>query len=68
MTVNQPSPANSRSKLQWWLSGSALVVVVGIVAAVLAVRYNSDLLRPLIKAGVPLAAASDWPVVGYAIQ
>ena len=68
MTVNQPSPANSRTKLQWWLSGSALVVVVGIVAAVLAVRYNSDLLRPLIKAGVPLAAASDWPVVGYAIQ
>lgn len=51
-----------------WLSGCALVVVVGTVAGVLAVRHNSDLLRPLIQAGVPLASASDWPVLGYAIQ
>ena len=68
MSAHQPSSANPRPKLQWWLSGSALVVVVGLVAAVLTVRHNSDLLRPLIQAGVPLAAASDWPVVGYAIQ
>lgn len=68
MSVHQQISANPRSKLQWWLSGSALVVVVGIVAAVLAVRYNPDLLRPLIQAGVPLAVASDWPVLGYAIQ
>ena len=68
MSVHQPSSANPRSKLQLWLSSCALVVAVGTVAAVLAVRYNSDLLRPLIQAGVPIASASDWPVVGYAIQ
>ncbi|HEY9610881.1 MAG TPA: sulfurtransferase, partial [Allocoleopsis sp.] len=68
MSVNQLSSANSRSKLQFWLSSCALVVAVGTVAAVLAVRYNSDLLRPLIQAGVPVAAAADWPVVGYAVQ
>lgn len=51
-----------------WLSGCALVAVVGTVVGVLAVRHNSDLLRPLIQAGIPLASASDWPVLGYAIQ
>lgn len=68
MSAHQPSSANPRSKMQWWLSGSALVVVVGIVAAVLTVRHNSDLLRPLIQSGVPLASASNLPVLGYAIQ
>lgn len=51
-----------------WLSGCALVVVVGTVVGILTVRHNSDLLRPLIQAGIPLASASDWPVLGYAIQ
>lgn len=68
MSVNQLSSDNSRSKLQFWLSSCALVVAVGTVAAILAVRYNSDLLRPLIQAGVPVAAAADWPLVGYAVQ
>ena len=43
-------------------------IALGAVGAVGAVRYNSNLLRPLIQAGVPLATATDLPIVGYAIK
>jgi len=62
------SSANKRSHKQRWLSGCGVALALGAVGAVGAVRYNSDLLRPLMQAGVPLAAASDLPIVGYAIQ
>lgn len=68
ISEDKPRQAKKRSQIQRWLYGSGLVVAVGTVAAVFAVRYNSDLLRPLIQAGVPLESASDLPVVGYAIQ
>lgn len=62
------SSANKRQSKQRWLSGCGIALALGAVGAVGAVRYNSDLLRPMMQAGVPLAAASDWPVIGYAIQ
>jgi rhodanese-related sulfurtransferase len=62
------SSTNMQQNKQRWLSGCGIALAIGAVGAVGAVRYNSDLLRPLIQAGVPLAAASDWPVIGYAIQ
>lgn len=66
----QSSLAKKRSQKQKqrWLSGCGVALALGAVGAVLAVRYNSDLLRPLIQAGIPLAVASDLPVIGYAIQ
>lgn len=64
----QPGLAKKRSKQQRWLSGCGVALALGAVGAVGAVRYNSDLLRPLMQAGVPLAAASDFPIIGYAIQ
>ena len=64
----QSSSAKKPSQQQRWLSGCGVALALSAVGAVGAVRYNSDLLRPLMKAGVPLAAASDLPVVGYAIQ
>lgn len=68
LSTFQPSPANQHSKAQRWIAGCGLVLALGTVATVLAVRYDSDLLRPLIQAGVPLDAASNLPVLGYAIQ
>lgn len=62
------SLANQRSPKQRWLSGCGVALALGAVGTLGAVRYNSDLLRPLIQAGVPLAAASDLPIIGYAIQ
>lgn len=64
----QSSLAKKRSPQQRWLSGCGVALALSAVGAVGAVRYNSDLLRPLMQAGVPLAAASDLPIVGYAIQ
>lgn len=64
----QSSSAKKRSPQQRWLSGCGVALALSAVGAVGAVRYNSDLLRPLMQAGVPLAAASDLPIVGYAIQ
>jgi adenylyltransferase/sulfurtransferase len=64
----QSSLAKKRSPQQSWLSGCGVALALSAVGAVGAVRYNSDLLRPLMQAGVPLAAASDLPIVGYAIQ
>lgn len=64
----QSSLAKKRSPQQRWLSGCGVALALSAVGAVGAVRYNSDLLRPLMQAGVPLAAASDFPIVGYAIQ
>jgi adenylyltransferase/sulfurtransferase len=64
----QSSLAKKPSQQQRWLSSCGVALALSAVGAVGAVRYNSDLLRPLMKAGVPLAAASDLPVVGYAIQ
>src|SRR5919202_4216923 len=43
-------------------------IALGTLGAVGAVRYNSNLLRPLLQAGVPLATATDLPIVGYAIK
>lgn len=60
--------ANPRKGKQRWLSAFGITLALGSVGAVGAVRYNSDLLRPLIQAGVPLAVASDLPIIGYAIQ
>lgn len=68
LSTYQPSLAKQHSKAQRWIAGCGLVLALGTVAAVLAVRYNPDLLRPLIKSGVPLEAASNWPIIGYAIQ
>lgn len=68
ITEDKPRQAKQRARVQRWLYGSGLVLALGTVGAVAAVRHNSDLLRPLIQAGVPLASASDLPVVGYAIQ
>lgn len=64
----QPGLAKKQSQQQRWLSGCGVALALSAVGAVGAVRYNSDLLRPLMQAGVPLAAASDLPVIGYAIQ
>lgn len=68
LSTYQPSLAKPHSKTQRWIAGCGIVLALGTVAAVLAVRYNADLLRPLIQVGVPLEAASNWPIVGYAIQ
>jgi adenylyltransferase/sulfurtransferase len=64
----QPMLAKKRVQKQRWLSRCGVALALGAVGAVGAVRYNSDLLRPLMQAGVPLAAASDLPVIGYAIE
>lgn len=64
----QSSPAKKQSPKQQWISGCGLALAMGAIGAVGAVRYNSDLLRPIMQAGVPLAAASDMPVIGYAIK
>ena len=64
----QSSLAKKRSPQPHWFSGCGVALALCAVGAVGAVRYNSDLLRPLMQAGVPLAAASDLPIVGYAIQ
>jgi len=65
----QPGLTKKRSQQQQrWLSGCGVALALSTIGAVGAVRYNSDLLRPLMQAGVPLAGASDLPVVGYAIQ
>jgi adenylyltransferase/sulfurtransferase len=64
----QANFAKKRSQKQRFASGVGIALAMGAIGAVGAARYNSDLLRPLIQAGVPLAAAEDLPVVGYAIQ
>ncbi len=64
----QSSFAKKRLQKQRWASGVGVALAMGAIGTVGAVRYNSDLLRPLLQAGVPLAAAEDLPVVGYAIQ
>lgn len=68
ISEDKPRQAKQRSQVQRWLYGSGLVMALGTVATVFAVRHNPELLRPLIQAGVPLEAASDLPVVGYAIR
>ena len=64
----QFSLQQKRSQQQRWLSGCGAAFAFCALGAVGAVRYDSDLLRPVMQAGIPLAAASDWPVIGYAIK
>ncbi|HEY9603241.1 MAG TPA: rhodanese-like domain-containing protein [Allocoleopsis sp.] len=58
----------STSQLQRWLYGGGIVLALGTVGAVLAVRQHPDRIRPLIQAGVPLQWASNLPVIGYTVQ
>ncbi len=68
MSRPQLIPVKSRSKMPLLLSSCGILIAVGVVASVFAVRQDPDLLRPLIEAGVPLEYASDLPILGYALQ
>jgi adenylyltransferase/sulfurtransferase len=66
-TSSVKSP-KSPSQIKRWLYGGGIVLALGTIGAVLAVRQHPDRIRPLIQAGVPLQWASDLPVIGYTIQ
>lgn len=69
ISVSQTTLAKPYTKKQWWLAGSGLAVVLGTVAAVMAVRQSPERLVPLIKAGVPLEwAAKYWSAVDFAVK
>ena len=68
MSRPQLIPVKSRSKMPLLLSSCGVLIAVGVVASLFAVRQNPDLLRPLLEAGVPLEYASDLPILGYALQ
>jgi adenylyltransferase/sulfurtransferase len=54
----QPTLAKQNLMKQRWLSGGSLVVASLTVAAVFAARYNPNLFRPTVHAGVTLEHAS----------
>ena len=56
----QSNLVKPHSTQQRWMVGCGVAVVLGSLGAFLAVRYNPDLLVPLIRAGVPLAWASPY--------
>jgi adenylyltransferase/sulfurtransferase len=56
---------NPKLRLALRVSGLGLILLLlPITVAV----YNPDILRPIIKAGIPLQIASGLPIIGSAIQ
>lgn len=60
ISEHQSNLVKPHSNRQRWMIGCGVAVVLGSLGAFLAVRYNPDLLVPLIRAGVPLAWASPY--------
>ncbi len=60
ITEQKPRP---RLRLEIWggMVGLGMIAIAGII-------YNPDLLRPLIKLGIPLHLAANLPLIGNAIQ
>ena len=67
------SQSVSVPRLQWnpkprfWFRVCGLGIILCLLPIAGAI-YNPDILRPLIKAGIPLEVASGLPIVGNAIQ
>jgi adenylyltransferase/sulfurtransferase len=56
----QPTLAKHNKNKKRWLIGGGVAVALGTVGAFFAVRHDSDILIPIVRAGVPLEWASPY--------
>lgn len=64
--MDKPQPSTARRFLTGWRLGWTTIVLLG--ATLIGVVKYPELLKPLIRSGVPLGAVANLPVVGDAIN